>query len=77
MMKFTQLEDMDPQASLIIFQILLYIEERNKEYGELLIDISFALCEKVGKIDQVYMISIYKISIYNILLQYVSYCYYI
>ncbi|XP_029669102.1 Fanconi anemia group I protein isoform X2 [Formica exsecta] len=52
MMKFTQLEDMDPQASLTIFQILLYIEERNKEYGELLIDISFALCEKVGKIDQ-------------------------
>ncbi|XP_072767209.1 Fanconi anemia group I protein [Anoplolepis gracilipes] len=52
MMKFTQLEDMDPQASLTIFQNLLYIEEHNKEYGELLIDISFALCDKVGKIDQ-------------------------
>lgn len=54
MMRFTQFEDMDPQASLTIFQILLYIEERNKEYSELLIDISLALCEKVGKIDQVY-----------------------
>ncbi|GAB1869216.1 Fanconi anemia group I protein-like protein [Camponotus japonicus] len=52
MMRFTQFEDMDPQASLTIFQILLYIEERNKEYSELLIDISLALCEKVGKIDQ-------------------------
>lgn len=54
MMRFTQLEDMDHQASLTIFQILLYIEERNKEYSELLIDISLALCEKIGKIDQVY-----------------------
>jgi len=52
MMKFTQLENMDPQASLIIFQILLWIEERNKEYGELLIDISLALCEKIGSIDR-------------------------
>jgi len=54
MMKFTQLEDMDPQASLTIFQILLYIEEHKKEYGELLNDITFALCEKVGNIDKVY-----------------------
>lgn len=54
MMKFTQLENMDPQASLTIFQILLWIEERNKEYGELLIDIAFALCEKIGSIDKVY-----------------------
>lgn len=54
MMRFAQLEDMDSQASLTILQILLYIEERNKEYGELLIDISLALCEKIGKIDQVY-----------------------
>lgn len=52
MMKFTQLENMDPQASLTIFQILLWIEERNKEYGELLIDIAFALCEKMGNIDK-------------------------
>lgn len=75
MMKFTQLEDMDPQASLTIFQILLYIEERNKEYGELLIDISFALCEKVGKIDQVYMISIYNIlAICILLLLYMREC---
>lgn len=74
MMKFTQLEDIDPQASLTIFQILLYIEERNKEYGELLIDISFALCEKVGKIDQVYMISIYNILAICILLLYMREC---
>lgn len=53
-MKFTQLENMDSQASLIIFQILLWIEERNKEYGELLIDIAFALCEKMGSIDKVH-----------------------
>lgn len=53
MIKFTQLENMDSQASLIIFQILLWIEERNKEYGELLIDIAFALCEKMGSIDKV------------------------
>jgi len=53
MMKFTQLENMDSQASLIIFQILLWIEERNKEYGKLLIDISLALCEKIGSIDKV------------------------
>lgn len=53
MMKFTQLEDMDPQASLIIFQILLWIEERSKEYGEFLIDVTLALCEKVGSIDKV------------------------
>lgn len=59
MMKFTQLENMDPQASLTIFQILLWTEERNKEYGKLLIDITLALCEKVGKIDEVHMISIY------------------
>ncbi|XP_036145444.1 Fanconi anemia group I protein isoform X3 [Monomorium pharaonis] len=52
MMKFTQLENMDPQASLIVFQILLWIEERNKEYGELLSDISLALCEKIGSIDK-------------------------
>ncbi|CAL1679736.1 unnamed protein product [Lasius platythorax] len=52
MMKFTQLENMDPQASLITFQILLWTEERNKEYGKLLIDITLALCEKVGKIDE-------------------------
>ncbi|XP_011143561.1 Fanconi anemia group I protein [Harpegnathos saltator] len=52
MMEFTQLEGLDPQASLIIFQILLWIEERNKEHGELLIDISHALCEKVGSIDK-------------------------
>jgi len=56
MMKFTQLEDMDPQASLTIFQILLYIEEHKKEYGELLNDITFALCEKAGSIDKVYII---------------------
>ena len=54
MMKFTQLEDMNPQASLTIFQILLLIEERHKEYGELLIDISLALCEKIGTVDKVY-----------------------
>ncbi|KYQ49928.1 Fanconi anemia group I protein [Trachymyrmex zeteki] len=30
MMKFTQLEDMNPQASLTIFQILLFIEEVDK-----------------------------------------------
>lgn len=53
MMQFTQLEDIDPQASLIIFQILLWIEERNNEYGELLMDISLALCEEVGSIDKV------------------------
>lgn len=53
-MKFTQLEDMNPQASLTIFQILLLIEERHKEYGELLIDISLALCEKIGTVDKVY-----------------------
>ncbi|XP_018402667.1 PREDICTED: Fanconi anemia group I protein [Cyphomyrmex costatus] len=52
MMKFTQLEDMNPQVSLTIFQILLLIEERHKEYGELLIDISVALCEKIGTVDQ-------------------------
>ncbi|XP_018371290.1 PREDICTED: Fanconi anemia group I protein [Trachymyrmex cornetzi] len=52
MMKFTQLEDMNPQASLTIFQILLLIEERHKEYGELLIDISLALCEKIGTVDK-------------------------
>jgi hypothetical protein len=55
-MKFTQLEDMDPQASLTIFQILLYIEEHKKEYGELLNDITFALCEKAGSIDKVRII---------------------
>lgn len=44
---------MDPQASLTIFQILFWIEERNKEYGELLIDITLALCEKIGSIDKV------------------------
>lgn len=53
-MKFTQLENMDSQASLTIFQILLWIEERNKEYGELLIDIALTLCEKMGSIDKVY-----------------------
>lgn len=53
MMKFTQLENMDPQASLIIFQILLWIEEHSKEYSKLLIDIALVLCEKVGKIDEV------------------------
>lgn len=53
MMRFTQLENIDPQASLTIFQILLWIEERNKEYGELLIDISVALCDKLGSIDKV------------------------
>lgn len=73
MMKFTQLENMDPQASLIIFQILLWTEERNKEYGKLLIDITLALCEKVGKIDEVYMISM--LYLIYILLQYVSYSY--
>lgn len=52
MMKFTQLENMDPQASLIIFQILLWIEEHSKEYSKLLIDIALVLCEKVGKIDE-------------------------
>ncbi|XP_011335090.1 Fanconi anemia group I protein homolog isoform X2 [Ooceraea biroi] len=52
MMKFTQLENMDPQASLTIFQILLWIEEHKKEYGELLNDIALALCEKVGSIDK-------------------------
>ncbi|XP_071633870.1 Fanconi anemia group I protein isoform X1 [Temnothorax longispinosus] len=52
MMKFTQLENMNPQASLIIFQILLWIEERNKEHGELLIDIAYALCDKMGSIDK-------------------------
>ncbi|EGI62534.1 Fanconi anemia group I protein-like protein [Acromyrmex echinatior] len=52
MMKFTQLEDMNPQASLTIFQILLLIEEPHKEYGELLIDISLALCEKIGTVDK-------------------------
>lgn len=52
MMKFTQLENMDSQASLIIFQILLWIEEHSKEYSKLLIDIALALCEKVGKIDE-------------------------
>ncbi|XP_011882378.1 PREDICTED: Fanconi anemia group I protein isoform X2 [Vollenhovia emeryi] len=52
MMKFTQLENMDPQASLTIFQILLWIEEHSKEYGELLIDIALALCEKMGSIDK-------------------------
>ncbi|XP_011647262.1 Fanconi anemia group I protein [Pogonomyrmex barbatus] len=52
MMKFTQLENMHPQASLTIFQILLWIEQRSKEYGELLIDITFALCEKMGSIDK-------------------------
>lgn len=55
MMKFTQLENMNPQASLTIFQILFWIEERNKEYGELLIDITLALCEKIGSIDKVYI----------------------
>lgn len=53
MMEFIQLEGIDPQASLIIFQILLWIEERNEEYGELLIDITLSLCEKVGSIDKV------------------------
>ncbi|XP_032678232.1 Fanconi anemia group I protein isoform X3 [Odontomachus brunneus] len=51
-MEFTQLEGMDSQSSLIIFQILLWIEERNEEYGELLIDITLSLCEKVGSVDK-------------------------
>lgn len=70
MMKFTQLENMDPQASLTIFQILLWIEERNKEYGELLIDIAVALCEKMGGIDKVcnkYDNNIYMYSVYIVI----------
>lgn len=63
MMKFTQLENMDPQASLTVFQILLWIEERNKEYGELLSDITLALCEKIGCIDKVYNIYVYNICV--------------
>ncbi|XP_014472315.1 PREDICTED: Fanconi anemia group I protein isoform X2 [Dinoponera quadriceps] len=52
MIELAQLNGIDPQASLIIFQILLWIEERDEEYGELLIDITFSLCEVVGNIDK-------------------------
>lgn len=58
MMEFTQLEDIDPQTTLTIFQILFWIEDRNKEYGELLLDITFALCEKVGSIDNVRIVCV-------------------
>lgn len=64
-MEFTQLEDMDSQASVIILQILLWIEERNEEYGELLINITLSLCGKVGSIDKVYSYNITYISCCN------------
>ncbi|KAL0110270.1 hypothetical protein PUN28_013728 [Cardiocondyla obscurior] len=52
MMEFTQLEDMNCQASLTIFQIMLWIEERNRDYGEILIDIALELCKKIDTIDK-------------------------
>lgn len=66
-MEFTHLADMDPQASLIMFQNLLWMEERKEEYGKLLIDVALSLCEKMGNIDKVCFIAEFLLLRYSII----------
>ncbi|KAK2584369.1 hypothetical protein KPH14_006755 [Odynerus spinipes] len=51
--KYTQIEEIDAATAMLILQILLWMEDCDKDYGEILNDISFELSEKLGMIHKV------------------------
>ncbi|XP_015179338.1 PREDICTED: Fanconi anemia group I protein homolog isoform X2 [Polistes dominula] len=63
--KCSQTEGISPSASVLILQILLWMEDSDKDYGMILNDISFEISEKLGMIHKIETTTSAKFKIIN------------
>lgn len=63
--KCTQIEEIDASAAILILQILLWMENCDKDRGEILNDICLELSEKLGMIHKVCLHMYANIFMYN------------